>query len=79
MTFARDTFGTDRVALAGNGNNHLIIQSENAEWDEPIDICIIACELSDDGEFDNDRAKAAIAGLKPQSLKDYCRIAALLH
>lgn len=79
LTFARDTFGTDRVALAGNGNNHLIIQSENAEWDEPIDICIIACELSDDGEFDNDRAKAAIASLKPQSLKDYCRIAALLH
>ena len=79
LTFARDTFGADRVALEGNGNNHLIIQPKGAEQDEPINISVIACELSDDGEFDNDRAKAAIAGLKPQSLKDYCRIAALLH
>ena len=79
LTFARDTFGADRVTLGGNGNNHFIIQPKDAEQDEPINISVIACELSDDGEFDNDRAKAAIAGLKPQSLKDYCRIAALLH
>ena len=79
LTFARDTFGADRVDLEGNRNNHLIIQPKGAEQDEPINISVIACELSDDGEFDNDRAKAAIVGLKPQSLKDYCRIDALLH
>lgn len=67
LTFARDTFGEDCVILEENVNNRFIIQPEGAEQDEPINISVIACELSDDGEFDNDRAKAAIAGLKPAS------------
>ena len=62
------------MILEENVNNRFIIQPEGAEQDEPINISVIACELSDDGEFDNDRAKAAIASLKPQSLKDYCII-----